>query len=157
MKKTITIDDNLEEIKERVQNATLDELKGYMKLNPNRIEFDGNEVVPPDLDQDLDFSGAITQIVDQSVPLYTQEVKDLWYLHGDEFEKAYEDAGVGDKGEDNWQSAAIYYYLHQKLREWYEENSPDMATKIYKQLRASKISKNLSKSGENKNLDLPER
>ncbi len=65
-------------------------------------------------------------IVDGSVPIYTQEIKDIMYLHGDDVEEAFDNAGIGGKDGKwpmGWQAAAIYCYIDQKVHEWYSENA----------------------------------
>ena len=80
----------------------------------------------PDLYNDLDYSGAIHEIVDSAVPIYTKEIEDLWYLYKNDFIQAYEDAGVGDNPMQNNGMAAIYYYIQQQVNDWYSDNAEDI-------------------------------
>jgi hypothetical protein len=119
MKRTITIEDNLQEI----VDSTIDEVKDLL------IEF-CNENEPddcPDIN-DLDESGRVHEIIDSSVPIYCGEIRDLWYLYKDDFEEAYEDAGIGDNPLDNDGMAAIYFYIESKVYAWYDEESKDIFT-----------------------------
>lgn len=117
-KRMVEIDDTLDE---RVDGAIEDvkrELEEYLKENePDDL---------PDLGNDLDYSGAIHEIVDGSVPIYTGEIEDTWYLHASELEEAYDNAGIGDNPRENNGMAAIYYYIHEKVCEWYDENAQDI-------------------------------
>lgn len=116
MKRNIEIDDTL---KERVDSAIDDvkqELLNHLKENPDTDEC-------PDIGNDLDYSGAIHEIVDGSVPIYTSEIEATWFLYGSELESAYEDAGCGDNPRENNGTAAIYYYIDQKVREWYDREA----------------------------------
>ena len=80
----------------------------------------------PDFYNNLDYDGAVTEIVDTCVPVYTKQIKDTFYLHGDELEEAFENAGIGSAGEiPNWKAVAIFYYIENKLYEWYQENGVD--------------------------------
>jgi hypothetical protein len=74
----------------------------------------------------LDYSGAIHEIVDVSVPIYTKEIEDTWYLYAPELEEAYENAGCGDNPRENNGMAAIYYYIQEKVGEWYSDNAQDL-------------------------------
>ena len=115
MKRNIEIEDTLSE---RVDSAIDDvktELENYLNENkPDEL---------PDFSNDLDYSGAIHEIVDGAVPIYTSEITDTWYLHSGDLESAYEDAGVGENPRENNGMAAIYYYIDQAVREWYDENA----------------------------------
>jgi hypothetical protein len=118
-KRTVEIEDSLQE---RVDSATDDvkaELLSYLEQNPDTDET-------PDLGNDLDYSGAIHEIIDGSVPIYTKEIEDTWYLYASELEEAYENAGVGDNPRENNGMAAIYYYIDAKVRDWYSDNADEV-------------------------------
>ena len=125
MKRQVEIEDTLDE---RVQNA-IDEvqelLEQYIKDNPD----DG----VPDLYNDLDYSGSVHEIIDSSVPIYTGEIEDTWYLYGNELERAYDDAGIGSNPRESNGMAAIYFYIEQQVAEWYNDNAED----IYEELTES--------------------
>ena len=73
--------------------------------------------------------GEISQMIDSSVPVYTSEINDLFYLYGNEFEQAFDDAGIGGKDNDwpnGWKAAAIYCYLETKVNEWYSKEAQDV-------------------------------
>lgn len=118
MKRTIEIEDSLQD---RVDSAIEDvkqELLSYLSENkPDSL---------PCLNNDLDYSGAIHEIVDGSVPIYTKEIEDTWYLYSSELEEAYENAGVGDNPRENNGMAAIYFYIQEKVGEWYSDNAQDI-------------------------------
>lgn len=121
-KRTIEIDDTLDEIVDGAIESVKEALIDYLSENPGTDET-------PDISNDLDYSGTIHEIVDGAVPIYTGEINDLFYLYGDEFEQAFDDAGIGSK-EDNWPSgwkaAAIYCYVDQKVHNWYSDNADDI-------------------------------
>ena len=117
MKRTIEIDDTLQDRVESAIDDVKQELLNYLTENePDDV---------PDLGNDLDYSGAIHEIVDGSVPIYTHEIKTAWFLHGSDLEAAYENAGVGDNPMENDGMAAIYYYIDQEVREWYDDYAKD--------------------------------
>lgn len=119
MKRNIEIDDTLEEDVQGAIDAVQDELERYLKENPDTDEV-------PDLNNDLDYSGAIHEIVDGSVPVYTHNIESLWYLHADKFEEAYENAGIGNNPRENAGMAAIYCYIMDRVNEWYSKNAQDV-------------------------------
>ena len=123
-KRTIEVDDVLPDC---VANAIEDverELRDYLEANPDCDET-------PCLHNDLDYSGAIHEIVDGAVPIYTAQIEAAWFLHGRELEEAYENAGVGENPRDCGGTAAIYYYIEQKVAEWYDAN----AERIFEEVR----------------------
>lgn len=130
-KRNVEIDDTLQD---RVDSAIEDvkqELLRYLNENPDTDET-------PDLGNDLDYSGSIHEIVDGSVPIYTKEIDDTFYLYGSEIEQAFDDAGIGSKDDKGWpmgwKPAAIYQYIEQKVQEWYSTNADD----VFKEWQQSK-------------------
>lgn len=129
-KTTITIDDTLDE---RVDSAIEDVrnlLFEYLDSNTPDSAPDYN---------DLDYSGSIHEIIDGSVPIYTKEIEDAWYLHGREIETAYENAGVGDNPRENDGMAGIYFYIAEKVYEWYDNNAGDLFEEWQEKHRAEKL------------------
>ena len=74
MKRTIEINDTLDERVESAIDDVKQELLNYLEANPDTDEL-------PCLNNDLDYSGAIHEIIDGSVPIYTHELEDNYYLH----------------------------------------------------------------------------
>jgi hypothetical protein len=94
-------------------------LLAYLEQNPDTDEV-------PCINNDLDYSGAIHEIVDGAVPIYTGEINDTWYIYGRELEEAYENAGVGDNPKESNGMAAIYFYIMAKVQEWYADNAEEI-------------------------------
>jgi hypothetical protein len=115
VKRTIEIEDSLDEIIESVKSDIKDLAIEWIKDNEEK----------PDLYNDLDYDGSVHEIIDGSVPVYTYEIDNLFYLYGDEFEQAFDDAGIGEKEDKHWPSgwkpAAIYCYIEQEINEWYND------------------------------------
>lgn len=123
MKRTVEIDDTLGEIVESAIDDVKTELLNYLEQNPDTDET-------PDIGNDLDYSGAIHEIVDGAVPIYTGEINDLFYLYGNDFEEAFDNAGIGEKDDKGWpmgwKAAAIYCYIEQEVADWYRNNAEDI-------------------------------
>jgi len=123
MKINIEIEDTLEDCVDSAIEQVKDELENYLKDNPDTDST-------PCLNNDLDYSGSIHEIIDGSVPIYTKEINDIFYLHGDEIERAFDDAGIGSKDDKNWpmgwKPAAIYCYIQEQVNEWYHNNAEDI-------------------------------
>jgi len=123
MKRQVELDDTLED---RVESAIEDVqslLEEWLKDNPDADE-------PPCLHNDLDYSGSVHEIIDGSVPIYTYEIETAWFLHSNELEQAYDDAGVGDNPRENNGMAAIYFYIEQRVSEWYYSIQDEIQEKL---------------------------
>lgn len=123
-KRTIEIDDVLPDCVAEAIEEVERELREYLANNPDCDES-------PCLSNDLDYNGAIHEIVDGAVPIYTKDIEAAWFLHGRELEKAYDSAGVGGNPRENNGMAAIYYYIYEKVAEWYHHN----AERIFEEVR----------------------
>lgn len=98
-------------------------LRDYIKDNP---DCDAQ----PCLWNDLNDRGDIHEIIDGAVPIMTADIEAAWFLHGRDLEAAYEDAGVGTDPRENNGMAAIYYYIEQKVNEWYHDNAAGIFAEI---------------------------
>jgi hypothetical protein len=122
-KRNVEIDDTLQDHVDSAIEDVKAELLSFLEENPDTEET-------PDLGNDLDYSGTIHEVIDGSVPIYTKEIEDTFYLYGDKIEAAFDDAGIGTK-EDNgwpngWKAAAIYCYIEQQVHEWYRKEADDV-------------------------------
>ena len=86
----------------------------------------------PCLNNDLDYSGAIHEIIDGSVPIYTHELEDNYYLHGSELDRALNDArlysadDLGRLDRDQRIMSAFYCYIQEQVNEWYNDEAPEV-------------------------------
>ena len=119
MKRTVEIEDTLQESVDSAIEELKELLEDYLKDNPDTE-------TKPCLFNDLDYSGRFHEIVDSSVPIYTKNIEDTWYLYASELEEAYSNAGVGSDSRENNGMAAIYYYIHEKCAEWYNEKADEI-------------------------------
>lgn len=117
MKKTIEIDDVLEE----QTDSAIDDIKAELL----RYLDDNEPDTLPDWG-DLDYSGTLHEIIDGAVPVYTQDIEAAWFLYGRELEEAYSNAGLGDNPRENDGAAAIYCYIEAKAQEWWRDNAEDV-------------------------------
>ena len=119
---TITIEDTLPKIVESACYDIKAELEAYLK--------DNEPDYCPDW-SDLDHSGRMHEIIDGSVPVYTGEQKDLWYIHGDEAEELFESQfGAESKTSEgwpmSWQAAALYCLIEDRCLDWWNNNANDI-------------------------------
>lgn len=125
MHRTVEINDTLQE---RLDSAW-DDVKELAKTWLDENGDDGTDEAP-ELFNDLDYDGSFHEIIDSSTPIYTNEIRDLFYLYGVDFDAAFDDAGFCDKDDDKWpcgwRAAAIYCYLEQAIASKYEEEKEDI-------------------------------
>jgi len=126
MKRTVEIEDTLGE---RVQGA-IDEVRELLEEYIRENEPDE----APDLYNDLDYSGEVRDIIYISVPIYTGEIEDTWFLHANKLEKAYENAGIGTNPRENNGMVAIYCYIEQQVADWYRLEADDMYDEIMEEV-----------------------
>ena len=106
MKRQVEIEDDLEEMVQDIKDEILDNFKDYFNENQDMGDFDQYYQV-----QGCDF---IHETADSSTPIYYSHIDGLYYLYGNEFDEAYNNAGIGDGSEDNHRQASIYCYLSEK-------------------------------------------
>jgi hypothetical protein len=134
-KRTIEIEDTLQERVDSAIEDVKDELLRYCDDNePDKL---------PDLGNDLDYSGMIHEIVDGSVPIYNNEIRDIFYLHGSEVEEAFDNADFGSKEDKDWplgwKPAAIYSYIQEQVNEWYHDHAEEVFEEWQEKHRDKKL------------------
>ena len=72
-KRMVEVEDNLDDIVQGAIDSVKEELLSFLNDNPDTDTC-------PDISNDLDYSGAIHEIIDGAVPIYTSEINDLFYL-----------------------------------------------------------------------------
>jgi len=98
-RRKIEIEDDLERIIQQVKDEVEEAFSAFRGQNP---KFEPNDWAPHD---------RIFEICDGATPIYTAHIDGLYYLYGEEFEKAYRNAGIGHGDEHNHKQAAIFCYL----------------------------------------------
>ncbi len=122
MKRQIEIEDTLQECVDNAIEEVEDCLLNYLNENPDTDTL-------PCLHNDLDYSGRVHEIIDSAVPIYTYEIKCLWFLYGSELESAYHDSGIGNNPMENNGMVAIYCYINQQVCQWYQDEAEDVFEK----------------------------
>ena len=121
MKRTIEVEDNLQETVENCKEELFDDFIEFIIDNPDIADFD----------MYYQQSGAdrMNEIVDSNTPIYYSEIDGLYYLYGNKFDEAYSNAGIGDGSEDNHRQVAIYCYLEQEtsnfmndIQDWFDNS-----------------------------------
>jgi len=117
--RTIEIEDTLPELVKSVIEDVEAGLISYLNENPDADECQNWGT--------MDYYGALHEMIDSTVPVYTSEIRDIFYLHGEDVEAAFDDAGIGEKKDDGWpagwKAAAIYCYLEREATAWFGDNA----------------------------------
>jgi len=126
MKRTIEIEDDLDEIVEGVKEEILDDFIEYLEENKDLDDF---EIYYQTQGCDI-----VHEICDSSTPIMNNHIDGLYYFYASDFEDSYENAGLGDGTENNHKQVAIYCYLsdkgfeiqreiEEKFKEWDKETT----------------------------------
>jgi len=106
IKRQIEIEDDLQDRVNDVKYEAKENFIDYLKENPDITDFNTYYRA-----QGCD---VMHELADSSTPIYYSNIDGLYYLYGDEFEEAYNNAGIGDGSENNHKQSAIYCYLSEK-------------------------------------------
>jgi len=109
VKRIIEIDDTLEELIKSVEEDIQNDFIEYLKENPELDDFDSYYQ-----NRGVD---ALHEIADDNTPIYDAEIDGLYYLHSEELEESYKNAGIGEGNEENHKAITIYCYLEEIANE----------------------------------------
>ena len=132
MKRTVEIEDVLDSCVESAIESVKGLLEEYIKEN------DSGSL--PDLNNELNYSDSVHEIIDGCVPVYYKVLNDTWYLYKDDLIEAYENAGIGSNPMENDGMSAIYCYIEQKVDEWYRKEAQDIFYEIVSKKKKKKKS-----------------
>tara|TARA_R110000824_G_scaffold340888_1_gene527357 strand:- start:1410 stop:1937 length:528 start_codon:yes stop_codon:yes gene_type:complete len=107
------INDVKEWFKESVKDKTI-----------NKVDFENSldEIL-----EHINYNGSLNEIVDNTVPIYTYELKGLFFINEDALIEAFENSGIGNKSdfENNplgFEGVAIYCYIELEVNNWLSDN-----------------------------------
>lgn len=127
MKKTIELDDTLQERVDSAHGELVNEVYRYLEQNyyyDSEFLQDSIDEISELTTEDVDSPNRLigfSSIVDSSVPVYYYEIDTIWFLHKQELIEAYEDAGIGDNPTENNGMTAIYLYIEKQLIDDFED------------------------------------
>lgn len=118
-KVTVEMNDDLDERVEIVIDELKEEINNYFEQNAPGLSV-------PDI---YDVIGdQLHEMVDGSVPCYTKQQADLYYLHDYALDQAFDDAGIisRDDAKDDYIAMAIYCYIDQEVNKWFNDNIDEL-------------------------------
>lgn len=89
-----------------------DWIDGFIEDNPNATREDI---------EDLEWQDQCYQIADSATPIYYHEIDTWYYLEGNLFDEAFEDAGIYETKPENYKQIAINIWLERELHEYFYE------------------------------------
>jgi hypothetical protein len=119
---TATLTDRLPAIIDGVTDSLRDLMADYFAEH-EETDF-------PCLHNDLDYSGAVHELIDGAVPIYNAQLAELAYFHHAEALAALHDQFGDDAAAGNWPSgpfaAGLYCLIEQGVSEWYAADGEDL-------------------------------
>lgn len=119
MSTTVQLTDRLPELIDSAWQQIVDLLRDYF------VEHGGDF---PCLHNDLDYSGAVAEIIDSTVPIYTAELNELAYFHHDAAIAALVDTFGSADGD--WPlgtfAAGLYQLIDNGINEKWHEEAEDL-------------------------------
>lgn len=119
MPTTVQLTDNLPEIIDSTWDDVVELLKTYF------VEHGGDL---PCLHNDLDYSGAVTELIDSAVPIYTSQLNELAYFHHDAAIAAL--VKTFGSADGDWPlgtfAAGLYQLIDNGINEKWHEDAEDL-------------------------------
>ena len=119
------------ELKKSLDDLVVDaihELQMWFKfeVEQKRINESDEENVD-DLIEYLNHNGDLDQIIDGCVPIYTNELKGLFFINETALIEAFENMGLGNRsdfesGPLGFEGVSIYCYIENSVNEWLNGN-----------------------------------
>ena len=132
MKKTIEIDDTLQERVDYCKDELKEQFADYFTDNPGMVDFD-----------DFYQEDSVHEIADSNTPIYNHEINTLYYLYGNDLDDSYNNAGCYSEPPDNYKQVCIYFYLEEQIHEYMREMNDKFDEFIaeYEHIRSEQIKK----------------
>jgi hypothetical protein len=138
MTTTVQLTDRLPQIIESTWDDVVELLKTYF------IEHDSSDDFPC-LHNDLDYSGAVHELIDSAVPIYNAELRELAYFHHDAATSSLADKFGSDTSLDDWPmgpfAAGLYCLIEEGINEKWDEEAEDLWDSWMEELDSNEIRK----------------
>jgi len=138
MTTTVQLTNRLPEIIESTWDDVVELLKTYF------IEHDSSDDFPC-LHNDLDYSGAVHELIDSAVPIYNAELSELAYFHHDAAMAALVQQFGSDAATGDWPSgplaAGLYCLIEEGINEKWHEEAGDLWDSWMEELDSNEIRK----------------
>ena len=117
---TIKLNNSLDDL---VLSAIEDIKEFYNYSIESKSIVKSNEEPLEDIIEYIRYNGDLDSIIDNTVPIYTHELKGLFFINESALNEAFENSGIGNKSdfEDSplgFEGIAIYCYIEQEVNDW---------------------------------------
>jgi hypothetical protein len=138
MTTTVQLTDRLPEIIKSTWDDVVELLKTYF------IEHDSSDDFPC-LHNDLDYSGAVHELIDSAVPIYNAELSELAYFHHDAAMAALSEQFGSDAAVGDWPmgpfAAGLYCLIEEGINEKWHEEAEDLWDSWIEELDSNEMHK----------------
>lgn len=121
--RVVVIVDDLADREKWVKDEIKEDFLSYLEENPDIEDFD----------EYYQAQGCykVGEIADSNTPVYYFDIDGLYYLYGNMFDEAFENAGIGNASDfDNYKQVAIYCYLEEQGFDYLRELEDRFDSKI---------------------------
>lgn len=108
----VKISDSLNSRIETAQEEVLEAVREHLLENTD--VSDDDEVYQ-------EVADTFSEIADSNTPIYYNEIDGIYYLHGDELEESYRNAGIGEGDEENHRQVTIYTHISDACYSYYSD------------------------------------
>jgi len=127
IKHTIELNNSLDDLVVMAINEVKEWFK-YKVENKDIIKEDEPNI--DDLIEHINYNGDLDQIIDGCVPIYTHELKGLFFINEDALIEAFENMGLGDRsdyenGPLGFEGISIYCYIEHEVNYWLSDSFED--------------------------------
>ena len=117
---TIKLNNSLDDL---VLSAIEDIKEFYNYSIEKKSIIKSNEEPLDEILEYIRYNGDLDSIIDNTVPIYTHELKGLFFINEDALIEAFENMGLGDRSEfENgplgFEGVSIYSYIEQEVNNW---------------------------------------
>ena len=101
--------------------STIEDIKEFYKYSIEKKSIiKSNEEPLEDIIEYIKYNGDLDSIIDNTVPVYTHELKSLFFINEYALIEAFENSGIGNKSEFEsgplgFEGVAIYCYIEEQI------------------------------------------
>ena len=107
-------------------NNCIEAVKGWFEYEIENKELKKEDDLTLDcLIDSINYNGDLDSIIDTEVPIYTHEIRNLFFINEDALIEAFESMGLGSKDSPNFKEICIYSYLSENVNYWLSESLED--------------------------------
>ena len=119
---TIELNNSLDDL----LNNCIEAVKGWFEYEVELKQLKREDNLTLDcLIDAIEYEGNLHSICDAEVPIYTHEIKGLFFINESALNEAYENVGFESKDYPNYKEVSIFHYLSENLHYWINDNLED--------------------------------